>query len=171
MLKCAGILFILTGAFGFGGYMDACLKWHLDQLIGCREIFAQINAYRVYLKLPYGELIRRSAIGKSGVLPEILTEVAVEMGKNREANVGALWEEAFFKRKKQLYLKEEEIGILLALAKCLALEGNHAHLFYAVGRYHTAGDGRKKRQAETVPGNQCLRRPVPCSFAAVKEKQ
>ena len=117
MLKCAGILFILTGAFGFGGYMDACLKWHLDQLIGCREIFAQINAYREYLKLPYGELIRRSAIGKSGVLPEILTEVAVEMGKNREA---------FFKRKKQLYLKEEEIGILLALAKCLALEGNHA---------------------------------------------
>lgn len=126
MLKCAGILFILTGAFGFGGYMDACLKWHLDQLIGCREIFAQINAYREYLKLPYGELIRRSAIGKSGVLPEILTEVAVEMGKNREANVGALWEEAFFKRKKQLYLKEEEIGILLALAKCRALEGNHA---------------------------------------------
>ncbi len=126
MLKCAGVLLILTGALGFGSYMGAYLKRHLEQLVECREIFAQISAYREYLKLPYDELLRRSIIGKSGILPEILTEVAAEMEKNREANAGALWEEAFRKRNKQLLLKEEETGILLALARCLSLEGNHA---------------------------------------------
>lgn len=126
MLKCTGIFLILAGAFGFGSYMCAYLRRRVEQLVECQEIFAQMDACREYLKLPYAQLLRRSAAKRSKALAEILAEVADEMEKNREADVGALWEEAFAKRKQQLFLKEEETGLLLALARCLMLEGNHA---------------------------------------------
>lgn len=126
MLKCAGIVLILAGALGLGNALDAHLKMRLDQLLECRELFAQMDACRECLKLPYTELLKRSMAGKSRILTEILAEVAEEMEKNREADIAAFWEEAFFRRKKQLYLKEEEIGLLLALARRLALQGNHA---------------------------------------------
>lgn len=128
MLKGAGILLILAGAYGFGSYLCAYLKWHLDQLVECREAFAQMDACREYLRLPYAALLRKSAGGKSKILEEILKEVADEMEKNRNADAGALWEEAFSKRKKQLFLKEEEIGLLLSLARSLMLEGNHTQV-------------------------------------------
>lgn len=128
MLKGAGILLILAGAYGFGSYLCAYLKHHLEQLTECREIFAQMDACREYLRLPYAELLRKSAGGKSKILADILQEVADEMEQNRNADAGVLWEEAFSKRKKQLLIREEETELLLALARSLMLEGDHTQV-------------------------------------------
>ncbi len=128
MVKCAGILLIMAGAYGLGSYLCAYLKGRLEQLVECREVFVQMDACREYLRLPYAELLRKSAGGKSRILTELLLEVADEMEKSRNADAGALWEAAFSKRKKQLLLKEEEIGLLLALARSLMLEGNHTQV-------------------------------------------
>ena len=50
------------------------------------------------------------------------------MEKKQNANVQALWEAAFAKRKKQLFIGEEETELLLALARSLMLEGNHTQV-------------------------------------------
>ncbi len=128
MLKLAGMLCIVAGAAGFGKYLGDYLKYHLEQLVEGREIFARMDAGREYLRLPYAELLRRTAKGRSKLFDEILTEVADEMEKNREGNISALWEAAFGKRKKQILLNEEEQELFLALAKSLMLEGDHTQV-------------------------------------------
>lgn len=128
MLKVAGMLCIVAGMAGFGRYLGAYLKYHLEQLTEGREIFARMDAGREYLRLPYAELLRRTAKGRSRLFYEILTEVADEMEKNREGDVEALWEAAFLRHKKQLLLVGEEQELLLALAKSLTLEGDHTQV-------------------------------------------
>lgn len=128
MLKYIGMFLIVVGAGGFGRYLSSYLKGHLDQLIESREIFAQMDAGREYLRLPYAQLLRRTAKGKGSVFSEMLTEVADEMEKNHQADAGRLWEKAFAKQKQQLLLKEEEKDLLLALARSLMLEGNHTQV-------------------------------------------
>lgn len=118
----------MTGAGGFGMYLSGYLKGHLEQLVEWREIFAQMEAGRAYLKLPYAQLLRKAAKGKRVVCSEILYEVAEHMEKNNEADVKMLWEAAFQKRKKCLLLKEEEKDLLLALAGSLLLEGNYTQV-------------------------------------------
>ena len=125
MLKLAGMFFIVTGAAGIGRYLMAYLKRHLDQLVECRELFARMDACREYLRLPYAEILRRTAKDRHGIFQEMLLEVADEMEKNREADAGALWKTAFSERKKQILLKEEEKELFLALAETLLLEGDH----------------------------------------------
>lgn len=128
MLKLAGVLFILTGTAGFGRYLSGYLNTHFSQLVEYREIFTQMDAGRSYLRLPYAQLLRRAAKGKGELLCGVLLEVADEMEKNREADVGALLEAAFEKRKKQIFLNEEEKDLLLSLARSLALEGEHTQV-------------------------------------------
>ncbi len=91
MLKAAGIVLILTGAVGFGRYLSVSLGRYVSQLIECREIFVQMDAGREYLRLPYAQLLKRTAKGKEKLFAEILTEVADEMEKNKEADAGMLW--------------------------------------------------------------------------------
>lgn len=125
MLKFAGIFFILTGTGGFGRYLIRNLNLHLKQLVECREIFTRMDAGREYLCLPYAQLLRRAAKGRTKIFAEMLEEVAEEMEKSREADAKALWERAFSKRKEELFLKEEEKELLLELSGCLLLEENH----------------------------------------------
>ncbi len=125
MLKFAGIFLILTGAGGLGRYLIHDLNMHLKQLVESREIFTGMDAGREYLCLPYAQLLRRAAKGRTKVFAEMLEEVASEMEKNREADAESLWERAFDQRKNQLFLKEEETELLLALSGCLLLEENH----------------------------------------------
>lgn len=128
MLKLAGILLIVTGAGGFGRYFGFYLKMHLEQLTEFREIFAQMDAEREYLRLPYAQLMRKTAKGKKGMLSEMLCEIADAMEKNQEADAGTLWAFAFQKRKKEMLLNEEERDLMLALARSLMLEGNHSQV-------------------------------------------
>ncbi len=126
MLRAAGMFFIMIGAAGLGGYLRSCLRGRLEQLVECRELFAEMDALREYVRLPYEQLLRRTAKGRNSIFAEICNEVADEMEKNENADVKGLWQDSFLKRKQLLYLKEEEIEILSALAKSLMLEGNHA---------------------------------------------
>ena len=125
MLKFAGIFLILTGAGGLGRYLIHNLNMHLKQLIECREIFTRMDTGREYLGLPYAQLLKRTAKGRTKVFAEMLEEVAAEMEKNREADARTLWEKAFDQKKSQLFLNNEETEILLALSACLLLEENH----------------------------------------------
>ncbi len=124
MLKAAGIVLILTGAVGFGRYLSVSLGRYVSQLIECREIFVQMDAGREYLRLPYAQLLKRTAKGKEKLFAEILTEVADEM----EKNAGMLWEQAFCKRKREILLGKEEQEILLSLARSLLLETDHTQV-------------------------------------------
>lgn len=126
MLKVFGILCILTGAVGVGRSLCSYLNNHLKQLVECREIFAQADAQREYLRLPYAQLLRRIAMGKSEVFQDILYKIAEEMEQNKEADMERLWKEAFFEKKGQLFIDKEEQDLLIALAKSLGLEGNHS---------------------------------------------
>ena len=108
MLKVMGICFIVAGTAGFGRYFSSYLKMHLEQLVECREIFTQMDAGREYLRLPYAQLLKRTAKGKQEIISQILIEVADEMEKNTQGDATSLWDAAFQKRKKQLLLKEEE---------------------------------------------------------------
>ncbi len=128
MLKAAGIVLILTGAVGFGRYLSVSLGRYGSQLIECREIFVQMDAGREYLRLPYAQLLKRTAKGKEKLFAEILTEVADEMEKNKEADAGMLWEQAFCKRKREILLGKEEQEILLSLARSLLLETDHTQV-------------------------------------------
>ena len=128
MLKIAGMFLIVAGACGLGSYFSAYVKLHLKQLVESREIFTSLDAEREYLRLPYAQLLRRTAKGRSEVFSEILTEVAVGMEANSEADAQVLWKSAIDKRGKQLLLRREETEILLALAKSLMLEGNHTQV-------------------------------------------
>ena len=128
MLKAAGIVLILTGAVGFGRYLSVSLGRYVSQLIECREIFVQMDAGREYLRLPYAQLLKRTAKGKEKLFAEILTEVADEMEKNKEADAGMLWEQAFCKRKREILLGKEEQEILLSLARSLLLETDHTQV-------------------------------------------
>ena len=128
MLKAAGIVLILTGAVGFGRYLSVSLGRYVSQLIAGREIFVQMDAGREYLRLPYAQLLKRTAKGKEKLFAEILTEVADEMEKNKEADAGMLWEQAFCKRKREILLGKEEQEILLSLARSLLLETDHTQV-------------------------------------------
>ena len=128
MLKAAGIVLILTGAVGFGRYLAVSLGRYVSQLIECREIFVQMDAGREYLRLPYAQLLKRTAKGKEKLFAEILTEVADEMEKNKEADAGMLWKQAFCKRKREILLGKEEQEILLSLARSLLLETDHTQV-------------------------------------------
>ncbi|MBO5302508.1 MAG: stage III sporulation protein AB [Lachnospiraceae bacterium] len=125
MLKIFGIVCILGGSIGVGKSLCNYLNNHLKQLVECREIFTQADVGREYLRLPYAQLLRRTAKGKSKVFQEILNEIAEEMEKNREADMEKLWSDAFLKKQGQLLLDKEEQELLIALAKSLGLEGNH----------------------------------------------
>lgn len=124
MLKIVGVLFIVTGSVGFGNYLCSYLKYHLAQLLECREIFARIDAEKEYLRLPYAQLLRRTAKGRTAVFGAILTEIADELEKNREADVKMIWEAVLQEHRKELLLTSEEIQIMIMLAKSLTLEGN-----------------------------------------------
>ena len=124
----AGIFFIVTGACGFGNYFSTYLRLHLKQLVECREIFARMDAEREYLRLPYAQLLRRTATGRSGVFFDILSEVAEGMEASSEADAEVLWKAAIRKRDKQFLLCQEETEILLSLAKSLMMEGNHTQV-------------------------------------------
>ena len=128
MLKWMGMLCILTGAVGTGRYFFTYFRMHFEQLVGCREIFAQMDAGREYLRLPYAQLLKRAAKGKREVFADMLCEVADAMEQNQEADAGALWNQAFLKRKKEILLKEEEKDLFLALAKSLMLAGDHGQV-------------------------------------------
>lgn len=128
MLKIAGILLIVAGAGGFGRYLGFYLKMHLEQLTEFREVFAQMDAEREYLRLPYAQLLRKAAKGKTSLLSEMLGEVADAMEENREADAGALWKRAILAKDGQVLLKEEEKDLILALARSLTLEGSHAQV-------------------------------------------
>ena len=128
MLKAAGFVLILTGAVGFGRYLSVSLGRYVSQLIECREIFVQMDAGREYLRLPYAQLLKRTAKGKEKLFAEILTEVADEMEKNKEADAGMLWKQAFCKRKREILLGKEEQEILLSLARSLLLETDHTQV-------------------------------------------
>lgn len=125
MLKIFGSICILTGAIGIGRELCNYLNNHLKQLVECRAIFTQADTEREYLRLPYAQLLRKIAKGKSKVFQEILYQVAEEMEKNKEADVGKLWEMALQERSRRLCLDEDEKGILVALAKNLGLEGKY----------------------------------------------
>ena len=151
MLKCMGILLILTGAWGFGWYLGDYLKKRVLYLTECREIFAQMDAARNFLRLPYAQLLRRAAKEKRGDLEEMLYGLADEMEKNREADAGALWEEALSDRKKQLLLTDEEVSLMLSLARSLMLEGDHtqvARMYFLQleDRIRKAEEEKKDRQ-------------------------
>lgn len=128
MLKYAGIFLIVAGAGGFGTYFSTYLKTHLEQLVECREIFAELDAEREYLRLPYAQLLKKTAKGKTKLFGEILTEVADAMEEHKQADAGLLWEKAFQKRSVQILLKEDEMDLLFALAKSLLMEGNHTQV-------------------------------------------
>lgn len=128
MLKITGILLIVAGAGGFGSYLGRYLKMHLEQLTEFREIFAQMDAEREYLRLPYAQLLQKAAKGKTGPISEMLSEIADAMGEHREADAGILWKRALAKRDGQILLKEEEKDLVLALARSLTLEGSHAQV-------------------------------------------
>lgn len=128
MLKVMGVCLILAGAGGFGGCLRRCLNMHFGQMVECREIFTQLDAGREYLRLPYAQLLRRTARGKKEIFAEMLFEVADEMERNRYADADALWQMAFEKRKKQILFDEEEKTLFFALAKSLMLEGNHTQV-------------------------------------------
>lgn len=128
MLKLAGILFIVAGAGGYGRYLGFYLKLHVRQLSWFREIFARMDAGRNYLRLPYAQLLRRTAGDREEMFSDMLFEIADAMEENREADAGALWEAAFLKRKKDILLNEEERDLMLALARSLMMEGDHAQV-------------------------------------------
>ncbi|MBO5372023.1 MAG: stage III sporulation protein AB [Lachnospiraceae bacterium] len=125
MLKVLGILCILAGTVGIGRELCGYLNNHLKQLLECREIFTQADTQREYLRLPYAQLLRRIAKGKSRLFGDILYQIAEEMEKSKEADIGKLWEEAFLSKKGQLLLDKEEQELFVALARSLGLEGNH----------------------------------------------
>ena len=123
MLKIAGSILILFGAGGYGSCLCNYLKQHLKQLLTFRDIFVQMDSGRECLRLPYSQLLRRTATGKSKLFSEILLQIAEEMEKNREADVGILWTEALEERKKEILLKEEELSLIITLGKNIAYEG------------------------------------------------
>ena len=99
MLRAAGMFFIMIGAAGLGGYLRSCLRGRLEQLVECRELFAEMDALREYVRLPYEQLLRRTAKGRNSIFAEICNEVADEMEKNENADVKGLWQDSFFKTK------------------------------------------------------------------------
>lgn len=129
MLKWAGVLLIVAGAGGLGRYFSISLSVRLAQLVECREIFAQLDVGRDCLKLPYAQLLQRTARGKTPLFSGLLCKIADEMEQNRHADAGSLWEAALREERHRLFLKEEEILILVSLAKSLMLEGNHTQVF------------------------------------------
>lgn len=128
MLKAVGVLFIVTGACGFAIYFSSYLKTHLAQLIEWREIFTQLDNEREYLRLPYAQLLRKTARGKAELFSAILLEVADSMEKRTQTDVSAFWEQAFERRSAQILLKEDEADLLFALARSLLLEGDHSQV-------------------------------------------
>lgn len=123
MLKVAGSILVFLGALGYGRSLCNYLKQHLKQLLLFRDILVQMDSGRECLKLPYSQLLRRTAAGKEHLFSEILLQIATEMEKNREADVGVLWREAMEERKQEILLKEEELNLVITLAKNLAFDG------------------------------------------------
>lgn len=155
MLKLAGILLIVTGAGGFGHYLGSYLKLHFDQLTKLREIFAQMEAEREYLRLPFAQILRRTAKGKTALFSEMLCEIADAMEENREADAGTLWNLAFQRRKKQILIKEEEKDLMMALARSLMLEGNHtqvARLYFEQLDEHILKAMEEKKEKQKLYG-------------------
>ncbi len=153
MLKILGMVFIVAGSAGMGAYYSDRLKRHLAQLVESREIFAQLEAGREYLRLPYAQLLRKTARGKSELFGGALCEVADEMEKNRENDAGALWAASLSKRERQLLLSEEEQELFLALANSLMSEGNPAK---AVKLYEAQLEGCIRRTMEEKKEKQKL---------------
>lgn len=125
MLKVLGSIFIFFGAVGLGGNLSRYLNSHLMQLQECREILAQTDVGREYFRLPYAQLLKRTAKGKTKIFQDILQKIAGEMEKNNEADVGVLWDRTFEENKDKILLTTEEKEIVIGLAKSLSLEGNH----------------------------------------------
>lgn len=155
MLKLIGMVFIVAGAGGVGRYLANCQKIHVEQLMECREIFMQMDAGREYLKLPYAQLLRRTAKGRKEVFAKMLYEIADEMEKNKEARAAALWERAFLKREKLLFLKEEEKDLFLALAESLMLEGDHtqtAKMYFMQAEDKISSALKEKKEKQKLYG-------------------
>ena len=142
MLKAVGVLFIVTGACGFAIYFSSYLKTHLAQLIEWREIFTQLDNEREYLRLPYAQLLRKTARGKAELFSAILLEVADSMEKRTQTDVSVFWEQAFERRSAQILLKEDEDrdrrgGLVVCIGKEPAVRGRPFTggkiIFYAVG--------------------------------------
>lgn len=125
MLKLIGMILILSGAGGCGASLIRTMNLHLEQLLKVRDIFLKLQSGITYQKLPYPQLLRKTALSTNDLFAEILTEISSEMEKNRQSDAAVLWSEALEKRKEQLFLKEDEKMLLLALAKNLVGESQN----------------------------------------------
>lgn len=122
MLRAVGIFLVVMGTAGFGNSLRNLLNRHLRQLLEFQDIFIGMELDKKSLRLPYGQMLRRSARGKSRLCAEILESIARAMEGNHEADVGVLWEQAFMERKGELLFTEEEQEILISLARTLSME-------------------------------------------------
>lgn len=124
MLRAVGIFLVVMGTAGFGNSLKNLLNRHLKQLLEFQDIFIGMELDKKSLKLPYGQMIRRSARGKSRLCGEILENIAGAMEENHEMDVGVFWEQAFAERKGELLFTEEEQEILVSLARTLSAESS-----------------------------------------------
>ncbi|MCM1257375.1 MAG: stage III sporulation protein AB [Roseburia sp.] len=124
MLKAVGIVLVVMGTAGFGNSLKILLNRHLQQLLEFQDIFIQMELDKKALRLPYGQLLRRSARGRNRLFEEILERIAGELKENHEMDVGILWEKAFVEHRGELLFTQEEQEILISLARTLSVESS-----------------------------------------------
>lgn len=114
----------MFGTAGFWNSLRILINRRLWQLLEWRDIFTRMEADKTALKIPYGQMLERSARGKDRLFQEILEIIGDEMEENHEADVGFFWEKAFSLKSGELFITEEEKEILVSLARSLAAESS-----------------------------------------------
>ena len=89
---------------------------------------------RLHLIEPMGFKVNDKTLKRAGLdywdkLDVIIYDCLEDfLEKNKEADAGMLWEQAFCKRKREILLGKEEQEILLSLARSLLLETDHTQV-------------------------------------------
>lgn len=157
MVKIAGVLLVLAGTSGYGRYLCLGLERYEKQLFTVRNIFGMMQCERAGRKLPYAQILKYTAKKAEEPFGTLLTEIAQEMEKNREDDVGALWKWGMEKHRKELLLQEEERELMVMFAQNFASDDEGGKLSQIC---FSRLDERIMRMAEEKKEKQKLYRMV-----------
>ena len=151
MLKAAGCILILFASVGLAYSIQCELKNHLQLLYEIQKLFSNILYEEQYSMQPVEYILLYKVKTEHKLLLETCQEIGARLNEKEHGSGERVWQEAFFQRRKQLALSEEEAVLIEGTGRAFfgkSMEENQKMLSYYQERLAFLIETERKERRE-----------------------